>query len=203
MEGVKWLESIAKQLSPAASVEAASLLNMAFACSLGCLFRECWPSRSCRAAVEQWDMKKGIDVCPRVHKPGVIAQAKLVEISALMQFHWGFERNFYIASFSLTNPKPFICDDWHQPPVAHLGLDSSYMLCFTVNLSTLLPCPLSTSPPFKFFIDLMPPWPGASKQLFPESFGLVAWAKWAWKKNGSRLKTWRGHIWAPYRDWKS
>lgn len=153
MEGIKWLENTAKQLNPAASVEAANLLNMAFACSLGCLFGEHCPSRSCRVAVEQWGMKKGIDMCTRVHKPGVIAQAKLLEISALMQFHRGFESNFYIASFSLTNPNPFICDDWHQPPVAPPGLNSSYMLFFCCK--SFYPTPLP--PSFKFFFDLMPP----------------------------------------------
>lgn len=154
------------------SVEATDSLNTAFPCSLSCCGEHC-PSRSRRAAAEEQGMKEGIGMRPRVHKPGVIAQAKLLGTGPLMQFHQGFERNFYTASFSLTNPNPFISDDWHQPPVAPLGPDSSCMLFFAVNLSTLLPCPLSPSPPFKFFTDLMPAPPGAIKQLFPKRFWLL------------------------------
>lgn len=182
MEGVKWLENIAKQLNPAVSVEAAESLNTAFPSSLGRLCGERCPSRSRRAAAEEPGMKERIGMHPRVHKPGAIAQAKLVGTSPLTQFHRGFERNFYTASFSLTNPTPFISGDWHQPPVAPLGPDSSCMLFFAVNLSTLLPCPLSSSPPFKFFTDLMrsppppqPPHPPAIKQLFPEHSWLLQW----------------------------
>lgn len=142
MEGVKWLENITKQLNPAVNVEAADSLNTAFPCSLSCIWGECCPSRSCRAAGEEWGMKKGIRMSPESHKPRVIAQAKLQGTSPLMQFHWGFECNFYIASFSLTNPNAFFSDDWHRPPVAPLGLDSSCMLLFAINLSIHSPFPV-------------------------------------------------------------
>lgn len=119
-----------------------------------------------------------------------------------MQFQWGFEQNFYTASFSLTNPNPFISDDWHQPPVAPLGLDSSCMLFIAANFSTLLPFPLFPSLPFKFFIDLKPPPLWGYQTAFPWA-PLVAPEKWAWKKSGSRQKTWRGCTWALYGDWKA
>lgn len=94
MEGVKWLENIAKQLNQAVSVGAADSLNTAFLCSLSCIWGECCPSRSCRAAGEEWDMKKGIGMHPESHKSGIIAQAKLQGTSPLMQFHWGLNAIF-------------------------------------------------------------------------------------------------------------
>lgn len=84
MEGVKWLENIAKQLNPAVSVKAADSLNTAFPRSLGRICGERRPSRSRGAAVEEPGMREGIGMCPRGHKPGVIAQAKLVETNPLM-----------------------------------------------------------------------------------------------------------------------
>lgn len=107
MEGVKWLENIAKQLNPAVSVKAADSLNTAFPCSLGRICGERCPSRSRRAAVEEPGMREGIGMCPGVHKPGVIAQAKLVETNPLMQFHQGFECQFLHSIFLLDKSKPF------------------------------------------------------------------------------------------------
>lgn len=194
MEGVKWLENIAQQLNPAASVEAAHSLNTVFPCSLCQLCREHCLSRSCRDTAEDRGTKEGIGMHPRAPRPGVIAQAKLVVTGPLMQFHWGFERDFYTASFSLTNPKPFISDDWHQPPVAPLGLDSSCMLFLAVNLSSLLPCPLAPSPPFKFFIDLVPPHSSRLSNSFsPSAFGssskMDLEEKWFHAENLKRLYT--------------
>lgn len=109
---------------------------------------------------------------------GAIAQAKLQGTSPLMQFHWGFECNFYTASFSLKNPNPFISDDWHQPPVAPLGLDSSCMLFFAVNLSIPLPLPCSPPTPFKFFIDLMLPLQRLSNSFSLNTFGCSSEMGW-------------------------
>lgn len=85
MEGVKWLENIAKQLNPSVSAEAANCLNNISLQPGSDLWGRCC-SRSHRAAAQERAMKAGIGMHPREHKPGVIAQAKIVGTSPLMQF---------------------------------------------------------------------------------------------------------------------
>lgn len=165
MEGVKWLENIAKQLNPAVNIEAADSLNTAFPCSPSWI----WGT----VGHEEGDW-----YAPGVHKPWSHCSGKTPRDQPLNAISLGLWMQFLHSIFLLEKSKPF--HQWWLAPAPCGSSWTGFKLYVVFCCKSFYPTPLALfpSPPFKFFIDLMLPLQRLSNSFSLNTFGCSSEMGW-------------------------